>query len=659
MVAAASVNNSINQDHDDQNLDPSLTALSQASVEFARQEDSQPHRLSQQQHQNSFDDEFLAPTNPDIHRQTVALQHHDASGTAAHLSQPVQDTNASNTASGNDSIYQFFPDFSNTGDFGSHSTNLEYAVLSSMLQNSGYNSSNNNHSNNTGSASMNGNGLFNTTSPNNSSNNNMALSPANMGLINSPLNLFPSIQTGYGDGSNLNNSDTPTSTTSSTGWPSNVMPSNGNASSSSVGGTNKSNHDANDAPRPSLTNSLSHGGVSGFSQSFGFPPAAFSSSDTKTSMGQHRKTSTSAGNSTQSNRNGGMPSPSYTPGPHHSQQQHQPSLSPYHSSSLSLPGNHSGNSNNARNGGFTGNPIDHDWPQISSTRPTPAHLNQDGMSYAQQQQLMLQQHNLSTASKPVYSSTGVLKVEDVYRTVNKPYNYLEAYHALIRYLQANFSNKSDILRIIRAIAIYRPSLIALQMPLTLEDEIFVERSFQRTLIELEKLISFSGTPTLVWRRTGEIMLVGTEFLLLSEWKKNDLLSQNNCFFQSNKNAKELKGLKRKYVFEIFDQQSVVEYYESFAAHAFESSSSVSGLRRSIRQDVAVVQLDRCRSSWPRRKDFTHTEIIPSLSRASVFRRSCRPAISSPQRVAKSLAPSLTTSSATSLAFRVWSSANSW
>lgn len=263
-----------------------------------------------------------------------------------------------------------------------------------------------------------------------------------------------------------------------------------------------------------------------------------------------------------------MTSPSYTPGSHHSHQ-HQPSLSPYHVANTPLPG--SAGNNNA--GGFTGQTIDHDWPPISSTRPTPSHLNQDGMSYAQQQQLMLQQHNLSTASKPVYSSTGVLKVEDVYKTVNKPYNYLEAYHALIRYLQANFANKSDILRIIRAIAIYRPSLIALQMPLTLEDEIFVERSFQRTLIELEKLISFSGTPTLVWRRTGEIMLVGTEFLLLSEWKKNDLLSQNNCFFQSNKNAKELKGLKRKYVFEIFDQQSVVEYYESFAAHAFESSSS--------------------------------------------------------------------------------------
>jgi hypothetical protein len=130
------------------------------------------------------------------------------------------------------------------------------------------------------------------------------------------------------------------------------------------------------------------------------------------------------------------------------------------------------------------------------------------------------------------------------------------------------------------------------MPLTVEDEIFVERSFQRTLIELEKLISFSGTPTLVWRRTGEIVLVGTEFTLLSEWRREDLLSRDKVATTENnnntatsgtattaedavpKNKKLLKG-KKRYIFEIFDQDSLVEYYESFAQHAFESSSAVS------------------------------------------------------------------------------------
>ena len=43
-------------------------------------------------------------------------------------------------------------------------------------------------------------------------------------------------------------------------------------------------------------------------------------------------------------------------------------------------------------------------------------------------------------------------------------------------------DKNDILRIVRALAIFRPSLIALQMPLTEEDEVFVEKSLQRSLI---------------------------------------------------------------------------------------------------------------------------------------------------------------------------------
>jgi hypothetical protein len=51
----------------------------------------------------------------------------------------------------------------------------------------------------------------------------------------------------------------------------------------------------------------------------------------------------------------------------------------------------------------------------------------------------------------------------------------------MQYLQHNF-DKNDILRVVRALAIYRPSLIAMQMPLTEDDEVFLEKCFQRSLI---------------------------------------------------------------------------------------------------------------------------------------------------------------------------------
>jgi PAS domain-containing protein len=75
------------------------------------------------------------------------------------------------------------------------------------------------------------------------------------------------------------------------------------------------------------------------------------------------------------------------------------------------------------------------------------------------------------------------------------------------------------------------------MSLTENDEIFLERSFQRTLIELEKLVSFSGTPTAAWRRTGELCLVSPEFCRLTGRTKGELLG------------------KKTFVYELFDQRS--------------------------------------------------------------------------------------------------------
>lgn len=176
------------------------------------------------------------------------------------------------------------------------------------------------------------------------------------------------------------------------------------------------------------------------------------------------------------------------------------------------------------------------------------------------------------------------------------------------------------------------------MPLTVEDEIFVERSFQRTLIELEKLISFSGTPTLVWRRTGEIVLVGTEFTLLSEWRREDLLSRDRLSAtldsqnastggnglaneESIKEKKAPKG-KKRYIFEIFDQDSLVEYYESFAQHAFESSSAVS---EPIRHWKAFVSLDGLllilsRSCFPQSLISAYTDYYVHLQHSDTKRQ---------------------------------------
>ncbi|KAF0534979.1 putative pas domain protein [Gigaspora margarita] len=142
--------------------------------------------------------------------------------------------------------------------------------------------------------------------------------------------------------------------------------------------------------------------------------------------------------------------------------------------------------------------------------------------------------------------------ENVYANVKTPFSYTEGFHYLVNWVKERME-KEHIERIVRALATFRPSFIALIMNLTEEDLIFMEKCFQRTILEFEKLISFSGTPTVVWRRTGEIALVGKEFLLLTQWTKDQLLG------------------KTTYIYEVMDNQSAVEYWEKFAAHAFDNS----------------------------------------------------------------------------------------
>ncbi|KAG6837506.1 Transcriptional regulator of nonfermentable carbon utilization [Arthromyces matolae] len=159
----------------------------------------------------------------------------------------------------------------------------------------------------------------------------------------------------------------------------------------------------------------------------------------------------------------------------------------------------------------------------------------------------------NTAEDKEPSESSASQLQSIHDRVTEPYDYTEGYHFLMKHLPTRFE-KNDILRIVRALAIFRPSLIALQMPLSFDDEIFVEKCFQRSLLELEKLMSFSGTPTVVWRRTGEICLVAPEFCMLTEWPMEDLMGG------------------KKYIYELFENQSVVEYWENFAAHAFENTT---------------------------------------------------------------------------------------
>lgn len=141
---------------------------------------------------------------------------------------------------------------------------------------------------------------------------------------------------------------------------------------------------------------------------------------------------------------------------------------------------------------------------------------------------------------------------DIYANVRQPFSYTPAYHQLTIYIRTRFKREQQ-MRIARCMASYRPSFIACTNTLKEDDLIFMEQCFQRTLLEYEKFISYSGTPTMVWRRTGQVAAVGKEFCILTGWPRERLLNEHT------------------FVVELMDDSSALEYFEMFSKMAFGDS----------------------------------------------------------------------------------------
>jgi hypothetical protein len=172
-------------------------------------------------------------------------------------------------------------------------------------------------------------------------------------------------------------------------------------------------------------------------------------------------------------------------------------------------------------------------PLSSQPPPTvPSYLPPQPISSHPSGQVAVSTTNLSSDSVGTQlhgqqvATTSTSHASNVYGTVTAPYDYtkvydtpscspcpmsvcqnpdpvgcLQGYHYLMQYLRLHF-DQNDILRVVRALAIYRPSLIALQVPLSIEDETFAEKSLQRSLIVrftsthsilAFNLMSFSGS----------------------------------------------------------------------------------------------------------------------------------------------------------------------
>jgi hypothetical protein len=192
----------------------------------------------------------------------------------------------------------------------------------------------------------------------------------------------------------------------------------------------------------------------------------------------------------------------------------------------------------------------------------------------------------------------------IYDQVNKPYPYTAGFHRLFHYIRQHFSTEKR-LKVAKAMAQIRPSLITFSQELTDKDLIFMERSVQRKLYEFSDLMQLTGTPTIMARRDGAIVLASKEFTVLTGWKGTVLLGKEpnlNVNTGGSSGASTAPGsaartrlpsAEREFgdktssaqqsdsaapaappsvlLAEIFDHETVVQFYEDFSRLAFSAA----------------------------------------------------------------------------------------
>lgn len=188
----------------------------------------------------------------------------------------------------------------------------------------------------------------------------------------------------------------------------------------------------------------------------------------------------------------------------------------------------------------------------------------------------------------------------IYEGINDPYSYTEAFHRFQRLLKSRLPS-SQVLKIAKAMAIVRPSFIRITGDLTRDDLVHSERSLQRKLLVYEEELEYSGTPTLICRRTGEVVAVSKEFSLVTGWKKDILLGDKpNLNVARGGPSADASGTTSRgslhggntasnredaaadstmasgasqpvFLAELLDHDSVVQFYQDFAQLAFGDS----------------------------------------------------------------------------------------
>lgn len=132
----------------------------------------------------------------------------------------------------------------------------------------------------------------------------------------------------------------------------------------------------------------------------------------------------------------------------------------------------------------------------------------------------------------------------------QPYNYAKGYARLQSYMD-NYMNRTSRQRILKPLLIFRPAFRAIAKTLKDVDLVLVEESFERMLLDYDRVFTSMAIPACLWRRTGEIYRGNKEFASLVGATTDDL--------KDGKLA----------IYELMSEESAVNFWEKYGAIAFD------------------------------------------------------------------------------------------
>lgn len=132
----------------------------------------------------------------------------------------------------------------------------------------------------------------------------------------------------------------------------------------------------------------------------------------------------------------------------------------------------------------------------------------------------------------------------------RPHNYGFGYQRLHIFMEKNISAESRD-RILRVMGTFRPAFRSIAQSLTDMDLVMVEETFERLLLEYDRLFSAMGIPACLWRRTGEIWKSNKEFANIVGLPVEELTNGKKC------------------IWDFLHESSLISYWEKYGEIAFD------------------------------------------------------------------------------------------